>query len=160
MERTTGGPVRSGQEGSGRGARGKGAAVRRIVSVSDSNRPTHYGFGRNRQLECLVSCRTSGQRRWCNADECVYEDSSIVVVVIEHWHASGVMRVRVTTPMHMDRTTMVMVGGMVVRMGVRQRSANRRTLNGHQQRQSQRLPDHGDIVGDCGHLVKSSAVGH
>jgi hypothetical protein len=78
-----------------------------------------------------VSYRTSGQRRWCNADEYVYEDSSIVVVVIEHWHVSGVMRVRVTTPMHMDRTTMMMVSCTVVWMGVRQRSAHRGSLDGH-----------------------------
>ena len=119
MGRTTGGPVRSGQEGRGRGARRKGAAVRRIVSVSNSYRPTHHGFRGNRQLECLVSCRTSGQRRGCNADECVYEDSSIVVVIIEHWHASRVMRVRVTCPMHMDCTPVVMIGRVVVWVGVR-----------------------------------------
>ena len=58
-------------------------------------------------------------------------------------------------PMNMDGATMVMVGRMVVWMGVRQRSAHRGTLDGHRQCQSKRLPDHGDIVGERGHLVKA-----
>ena len=155
MERTTGGPVRSGQERSGRGARGKGTAVRRIVSVSDFYGPMHCGFRRDRQLECLVRYGTSGHRRCCNADECVYEDSAVLVIVIQHWHIGRVMRVRMRCPMHMDRATMVMVGRMVVWVGVRQRSAHCGTLDGHRQRQSKRLPDHGAIVGERGHLVKT-----
>jgi hypothetical protein len=116
----------------------------------------HRGFRRSRQLECLVSCRTRGQRRCRNADERVYEDRSVVVVVIEHWHACRVICVRVIGPMHMDRTTTVMVGRVVVWMRVRQRSAHRGTLDCHRQRQRKRLSDHSDIVGDRGHLVKSS----
>jgi hypothetical protein len=58
-------------------------------------------------------------------------------------------------PMNMDGATMVMVGRMVVWMGMRQRSAHRGTLDGHGQCQSKRLPDHGDIVGERGHLVKA-----
>jgi hypothetical protein len=131
MERTTGGPVRSGQERSGRGARRKGTAVRRIVSVSDCYGSMRGGFGRYQQLECLVRYRTSGHRRCCNADECVYEDSAVVVIVIQHWHIRRMMRVRVRCPMHMDRTAVVMVGGMVVGMGVRQGSSHRGTLDGH-----------------------------
>jgi hypothetical protein len=90
MERTTGGPVRSGQERSGRGARRRGAAVGRIVTVSYFDGAMHRGFRRNRQLKCLVSYRTNRQRRCCNADECAYENRSIVVVVIEHGNARRV----------------------------------------------------------------------
>jgi hypothetical protein len=53
--------------------------------------PMHRGFRRDGKLECLVSDRGSGQHRRCNADECVYKDSSIVVVIIQHRHAGGVM---------------------------------------------------------------------
>jgi len=155
MERTADGPVRSGQERSGRGARGKGTAVRRIVPVSDFYGPMHCGFRRDRELECLVRCGANGQRRCCNTDECVYEDCAIVVVVIQHRHISRMMRVRMRCPMHMDRATVVMVGGMVVWMGVRQGSADCGTLDGHRQRQGKGLTDHGDIVGDRGHLVKT-----
>jgi hypothetical protein len=155
MERTTGGPVRSGQERSGRGARRKEVAVRRIVSVSDFYGPMRGGFRRDPQLECLVRYRTSGHRRCCNADERAYEDSAVVVIVIQHWHIGRMMRVRMRCPMHMDRATVVMVGRMVVWMGVRQRSTHRGTLDGHRQRQSKRLPDHGDIVREGGQLVKT-----
>ena len=155
MERTTGGPVRSGQERSGRGASGKGTAVRRIVSVSDFYGPMHCGYCRDRQLECLVRYRASGQRRCCNADERAYEHSAVLVIVIQHWHIRRMMRVRMRCPMHMDRPTVVMVGGMVVWMGVRQRSAHCGTLDGHRQRQGKRLTDHGHIVGERGHLVKT-----
>ena len=86
MERTTSGPVRSGQERSGRGARGNRTAVRWIVSVSDFYGPMRGGFRRDQQLECLVRYRAGGHRRCCNADECVYEDSAVVVIVIQHWH--------------------------------------------------------------------------
>jgi hypothetical protein len=116
----------------------------------------HCGFRRDQQLECLVRYRTGGNHRYRNADECVYEDSAIVVFAIEHWHARGVVRIRVTCPMRVERTTTVMVGCMVVWMGVRQGSAHCGTLDGHRQRQRKRLPNHGDIVGERGHLVKRS----
>jgi hypothetical protein len=102
----------------------------------------HCGFRRDHQLECLVRYRAGGHRRWRDADECVYEDSAIVVVVIEYWHASGVMRVRVTTPMHMDRTTMMMVGRMVVWMRVSQGSAYGGALDGQRQHDSDGLSGH------------------
>jgi hypothetical protein len=130
------------------------------VSVRDFYGPVHRGFRKSRQLECLVSYRPGGQRRCCNADECVYEDSSIVVVVIEHRSVRRVTRVRVIGPVHMDRTASMMVGRVVVWVGVRQRSAHRGTLDGHRQRQSKRLSDHGHIVGERGHLVKSSTGGY
>jgi len=99
--------------------------------VSDFYRPMHCGFRRDRQLECLVRYCTSRHRRCCNADECVYEDSAVVVIVIQNWHIGRMMRVRMRCPMHMDRATMVVVGRMVVWVGVRQRSAHRGTLDGH-----------------------------
>ena len=125
------------------------------MSVSDVYRPMRGGFRRDQQLECLVRYRAGGHRRRCNADERAYEDSAVVVIVIQHWHIGRMMRVRMRCPMHMDRATMVMVGRMVVWMGVRQRSAHCGTLDGHRQHQSKRLPDHGAIVGERGHLVKT-----
>jgi hypothetical protein len=51
----------------------------------------HCGLHRDQQLECLVRYRTSGHRRCRNADECVYEDSAIVVIVIQHRHIGWMM---------------------------------------------------------------------
>ena len=78
-----------------------------------------------------------------------------MVVVIEHWHASGAMRVRVTTQMHVDRTTMMMVGRMVVWMRVSQGSAYGGALDGQRQHESDGLSGHGHIVGEVAHLVKT-----
>ena len=125
------------------------------MSVSDFYRPVHCCFRRDWRLECLLRYRTTGQRRSGNADEGVYEDSSIVVIVIEHRNADRMTCVPVTSPVRMDGTTTVMVGRVVVWMCVRQRSAHRGTLDRHRQRQSKRLSDHGDIVGERGHRVKA-----
>jgi hypothetical protein len=51
----------------------------------------HCGFHRDHQLECLVWYRAGGHRRCRDADECVYEDSAIVVIVIQHWHIGWMM---------------------------------------------------------------------
>lgn len=155
MERTTDGPVRSGQERGGRGAGRNRAAVRRIVTVGHLYRPMHCGFCRDGQLECLVRCCTGGQRRCCNADECVYEDSSIVVIVIEHRSVHRVTWVRVIGPVRMDRTASMMVGRMAVWMRVSQRSAHRGALDRQRQHDSEGLTGHGHIVGELGHLVKT-----
>jgi len=57
--------------------------------------------------------------------------------------------------MHMDRTTMVMVGRMVVWMRMSQRRAEGGALDGQRQHDREGLSGHGDIVGECGHLVKT-----
>jgi hypothetical protein len=78
-----------------------------------------------------VRYRAGGHRRCCNADERAYENSAVVVIVIQHWHIGRLMRLRVRCPMHMDRATMVMVGRMLVWMGMRQGSAHCGTFDGH-----------------------------
>lgn len=112
------------------------------------------GFRRDRQLEHLVSYRTSGQHRRCHTNECIYEDSSIVVAGIQRWHTSRMMCMRVTSPMHVDRTATVMVGRMVVWMRVGQRRADSGALDGQRQHDDEGLSGHGDIVGEHGHRVK------
>jgi hypothetical protein len=56
--------------------------------------------------------------------------------------------------MHMDRTTAVMVGRMVVWMRVSQRRADSGALDGQRQHDGEGLSGHGDIVGEHGHRVK------
>ena len=60
-----------------------------------------------------------------------------------------------TCPMHMDRTTTVMVGRVVVWMRVSQRSTHGGALDGQRQHDRDGLSGHGHIVGELGHLVKN-----
>jgi hypothetical protein len=59
--------------------------------VSDFYGPMHCRFRRDRQLECLVRYRADGHRRCCNADERAYEDSAVVVIVIQDWYIGQMM---------------------------------------------------------------------
>lgn len=95
---------------------------------------------RDGQLERVRGHGLSGQRGGGDGNERIEKHHTLVVVGSKRRCIRRVVGLGVTGPMCVDRPTAVVLGGVVIRMRVYERSAQGRSLDGQGERQSDYLP--------------------
>ena len=123
--------------------------------TADDLRHTMGGaFAWNRHLEDEVGGGAQDDRRRRHGDERVEEDGAIVIVGAHRRGIASMWRVRVATPMRVDRPAIMMWRRVLVRMGMDERRSQDTGLEGQHQRRGNRFPHDVPIVRDAAHSVK------
>ena len=114
-------------------------------------------LGRDREIERFLRDARNGERRRGDGDEGAYVDRAIVIVVLERRARRELMvRRAMHRPMGMDRTTRVMVRGMLVGMAVDERSPHGCDLQRQGKREGDDFPHDASLLDAANQKVKAS----
>jgi hypothetical protein len=113
-------------------------------------------FTRHNQLKDAARHGRNGKRRRLDRHEGVQKYRAIVVGVFEGRSVGRVRAPVVERPMCMNLASTMMVGLVVIRVRVDERSAEGRSLDGQQEREGNHFPHDVAIVVDYAHRVKDA----